>query len=88
MPDAPPFDELPSGIAQDILRGFRRYRNRFREITLDAKRRFVTADWTAAQEASAIRLEAYKGHTLAVVETIHVRLRDAPFDDALWRDTM
>ncbi len=87
MPDAPPFDELPSGIAQDILKGFRRYRNRFGEITLDAKRRFEAAEWTAAQDASAIRLEAYKEHALAVVETIRARLGDAPFDDALWRDT-
>jgi isocitrate dehydrogenase kinase/phosphatase len=87
MPDAPPLDELPSGIARDILKGFRRYRNRFGEITRDAKRRFEAADWVAAQEASAIRLETYKEHAGAVVQTIREGLRGAAFDDALWRDT-
>ncbi len=87
MPEAPLVDELPSGIAQDILKGFRRYRNRFGEITRDAKRRFEAADWPAAQDASAIRLEAYKEHARAVVETIRARLRGAPFDHALWQNT-
>lgn len=78
---------LAGSIAADILAGFRRYRDQFQDITRDAKRRFEAAAWIAVQEAGAVRLEAYKEHTSAVVAAIGARLGERPFDASLWRET-
>tara|TARA_B100001179_G_scaffold219819_1_gene193791 strand:- start:810 stop:2645 length:1836 start_codon:yes stop_codon:yes gene_type:complete len=47
-------------IAATILHGFDEYRSRFKQITLDANRRFRDAAWREAQQASAERINLYQ----------------------------
>ncbi|HSH57608.1 MAG TPA: isocitrate dehydrogenase kinase/phosphatase AceK regulatory subunit, partial [Halomonas sp.] len=47
-------------LAATILHGFDEYRSRFKAITADASRRFATAAWREAQQASAARINLYE----------------------------
>ncbi|GEN24165.1 bifunctional isocitrate dehydrogenase kinase/phosphatase [Halomonas cupida] len=47
-------------LAATILHGFDEYRSRFKQITLDARRRFRDAAWREAQQASAERINLYQ----------------------------
>lgn len=47
-------------LATTILHGFDEYRSRFKQITLDARRRFRDAAWREAQQASAERINLYQ----------------------------
>lgn len=53
--------QWPAGeIAQLILEGFDDYREQFRQITDGARARFEQAQWQAAQQASAARINLYE----------------------------
>ena len=74
-------------LAATVLHGFDEYRNRFKEITDDASRRFRDAAWREAQQASAERINLYAEK---VGETLH-RLRRALPEEELthcecWRE--
>ena len=47
-------------LAATVLHGFDEYRSRFKQISSDARRRFIEADWREAQQASAARINLYR----------------------------
>ncbi|NEX23645.1 bifunctional isocitrate dehydrogenase kinase/phosphatase [Thiorhodococcus mannitoliphagus] len=72
-------------IAEAMLEGFERHYRLFREITIDAQRRFEEADWPAVQTASRDRIGFYDrrvGETVALLRR-EFHLRDP--SDVLWR---
>jgi isocitrate dehydrogenase kinase/phosphatase len=73
-------------IADIILDGFRRYRERFQDITVAARSRFERAAWLEGQIASADRLEMYKEHTRGVVERIRALAGAASLTAPQWRE--
>jgi isocitrate dehydrogenase kinase/phosphatase len=61
---------FPQDIAEIINDGFSEYRNEFKAITAQAKRRFENAEWIAAKQASIDRIEIYDVFAASVVEKI------------------
>lgn len=47
-------------LARQILEGFDDYRDRFRDITNEARKRFEQAQWQEIQQAAADRIQLYK----------------------------
>ncbi|NJN51702.1 MAG: bifunctional isocitrate dehydrogenase kinase/phosphatase [Gammaproteobacteria bacterium] len=79
-------DTSADDVARAILDGFRRYRDRFAQITLASKQRFEQRQWLDGQAASAERLEMYKTHTLDVVERVRAIARAPSLSPSQWRD--
>jgi isocitrate dehydrogenase kinase/phosphatase len=75
-----------AAVAASILAGFRSYRDRFREITLNAKSRFERAAWLEGQIASADRIEMYKEHTSDCVDRITALVEAGALTAPQWRE--
>ena len=57
-------------LAATVLHGFDEYRSRFKQISSDARRRFIEADWREAQQASAARINLYDEKVAATMERL------------------
>ena len=57
-------------IARQILEGFDAYREQFRHLTDGAQARFEQAQWQAAQQASAARINLYEEQIAALAERL------------------
>ncbi|AQU83495.1 MULTISPECIES: bifunctional isocitrate dehydrogenase kinase/phosphatase [unclassified Halomonas] len=57
-------------LAATILHGFDEYRARFKQITVDASRRFRDAAWREAQQASAARINLYEEKVSGTLERL------------------
>lgn len=70
-------------VAELILEGFDAYRRDFKLITRGAQARFEQADWRAAQQAAAQRIELYAKATDDTVQSLLMDLEPAavPVDD-------
>ena len=73
-------------IAEIITDGFSEYRNEFKAITGQAKRRFENAEWIAAKQASIDRIELYDVFAASVVEKIRKKLAGSDFGDGQWSE--
>jgi isocitrate dehydrogenase kinase/phosphatase len=74
-----------TAIAALILQSFRAYRNRFREITNDARVRFENCQWLEGQLASAERLEMYRDYTGDAIAAIRDQCAGLPPAAREWR---
>jgi isocitrate dehydrogenase kinase/phosphatase len=85
--DADGASMLPATIARVIFDGFRDYRERFHEVTRDAKERFERRAWLEAQRAGRARLDLYNAATASVVDGIRRELGGGAPTPELWRMT-
>lgn len=92
--DAVPLHEIhndnervtPRQIAELILEGFHRYRNRFREITRGARQRFLNADWRAVQQASMDRIELYDIYSAEMMKNLGTLQGGSPLPLTRWAE--
>ncbi|HSH57151.1 MAG TPA: bifunctional isocitrate dehydrogenase kinase/phosphatase, partial [Halomonas sp.] len=67
--------------------GFDEYRSRFKAITADASRRFATAAWREAQQASAARINLYEEKVQATLKRLRRGFSEELLTDCeQWRE--
>lgn len=77
--------QWPAGeIARLILDGFDDYREHFRQITDGARARFEQAQWQAAQQASAQRINLYEEKVGETSERLRQHCDERLLDASLW----
>ena len=80
--------DLAKQVAETILYGFNRHYTRFREITVEAKLRFETADWEGEVQARKDRIWFYDRRVDETVDYINhnLDLDLEHLDQSLWQD--
>ena len=78
-------NDVSAEIASVILCGFDRYRAAFREITEGARDRFQNGDWSAAQQASAARIQLYDDFANEISDTLVSDYNGSTLDKSNWQ---
>jgi isocitrate dehydrogenase kinase/phosphatase len=73
-------------VAQIILQGFKEYFAEFHEITLDARQRFIKAEWKSCQQATKDRLNMYLDKILIIQSQVQGACGDRVYDKQVWSE--
>ena len=73
-------------FARTILDGFESYFDEFQTITLSARARFETADWTGLHGASTERIDLYKAKIRSVLLEVESVAEEELRNYGFWRD--
>lgn len=76
---------MSKAVANTILEGFDKHYRLFREISAQAHRHFLQADWEAAKQAAISRIQMYDQRVEEAVRAVLERFPDAAKDEELWR---
>jgi isocitrate dehydrogenase kinase/phosphatase len=84
--------DIPAGenpvsqaIAQTLVDGFNKHYRLFRECSAQAKGRFESGDWRAAQRAVRERIQFYDDRVNETVLHLHNEFRAETIDDVTWQ---
>jgi isocitrate dehydrogenase kinase/phosphatase len=82
----PDFEEASARrIAVEIIEGFNRHYQLFRNCSAAAKQRFEAADWHGVQDAVRDRLAFYDARVRETVERLNGAFAVGSLDDAVWQ---
>ena len=76
---------MAEAVARTILDGFDKHYRLFREISSQARERFAQADWEAAKNTAAERIQMYDQRVAESVSAVLERFPRAADDEELWR---
>ena len=78
--------KIETEIAEIILDGFLDYFEEFHNITLDARQRFINAEWKSCQQATKDRLNMYLDKILVVQDQVKKVCGERAYEPQLWSD--
>ncbi|HTJ05817.1 MAG TPA: bifunctional isocitrate dehydrogenase kinase/phosphatase [Caldimonas sp.] len=78
-------DERAFAIARAMLDGFDRHYRLFRQASVEAKKRFETADWLGQQQAQAQRIEYYARRVAEATERLQNEFAAATLPIEVWQ---
>lgn len=77
-------DPRVEAIAGTILESFNKHYRIFREITLGARERFITADWVGEKQASQERITLYTKRVTEACDALRERVELDDIEPELW----